>query len=1404
MKQQHDHFARSGALVTAILTLAWLAQGEGSPKESTPLQNPHNDPGCGVSSEQAVQQTSYEFRPSMPQVESASSILGLKEPSEETHDDRGAHTCGDKACSLQNGGWACTREPDELRRQDRRFYADLDARRAQAAAAGEPFEEPELAPLDDTFLLHSRPTATKTIYLDFDGNTTVGTSWNTSYNTPTITSPAYDPDGNGASFTNNELLRIQRIWSRVAEDFSSFDVNVTTEDPGEAALVNAGGGDTEWGIRVVTTVDNFASCGCGGFAYYNSFNWNYQSSGATDTPVFVFNGSEIGVSGAATHEVGHALNLSHDGTTASNPIQSDVTYYNGHGSGETGWGPIMGSGYYKNVTTWDKGEYIGANNDGSGANRGYGPDDIEVITTRNGFGFRQDDHGDTLSAASSVTYVGPNASDPTLVDIALLGVVEDRTDLDFIQFDTAAGTVNLTIDSYANEVWTSNGDGTYSNAVETTFFNGSSWQSNQGSNLDIEARLYDSAGTLIATSNPTGLSASFSNVNLAAGTYYISVDGTNFGNPTIDPPTGYTDYASIGQYYVTGTVLPSVPNDPPTAVNDSAGTSEDVAVVVSVLANDSDPNGDALTVSSFTQGSNGSVSDNGNGTLTYTPSLNFNGGDAFTYTISDGSGGTDSATVNVSVTALNDAPDAIDDSANTEVGTDVIISVLGNDSDVDSDALSISSFAQGTNGSVSDNGDGTLTYTPNAVFSGTDTFSYTITDGILSDTATVTIDVTLPPGRITVTPTSLTTTEGGPVQTFTIALDTVPTADVTIPISSSDTTEGSVDLSEVVFAAGTQGPITVNVTPVDDLLAGSLDGSQTYSIVTGTAISTDQSYSGLDAADVTVTNEDNDTPLAVTVTASGGTTVTGTASSDHTLTIANDGVSQILTEAEVPVTGGRKPKLGSALEYHWMFSGLSGATDFTVDAFRDANSENDNFAFEYSTDDGGSWNPLVTVNDSTDSTYTATGLSISGDVLVRVIDTDRSPAKGQNQPELDSVHVDFMAFQSIQEDLRPAVSISAIDASAAENPPDTGTFRITVDMTPTEDLVVAYAIAATSTATPGIDFQSLGGTATISADQTFVDVIVTPINDTDEEGTEVVTLALSAGALYRISSGGDSASVSITDDDLLAFVASADFPDAGTVTGDYTATHVDDGVTQDFLEKESSGKPANRYTFLAHTWRFEVSNTQSFTLDATTLATIDTFKFEYSTDNATFVDFEPAIVIDEFTAAPITVAAPGLDGSVYVRVTDTNQESGERQAESILVDFMQFSTAPPPPGPAGGTPGRAGMGSPDLAFAAFPTDPDGSTGDLALGSNSQGLSGTPILDIRMTGPEGVQFEFWSKSAVRYLLERSSDLLHWETIGDPIEGAGGTTVAVDPDSKASSPSRPSAFYRIRELSPLSQQ
>ena len=207
---------------------------------------------------------------------------------------------------------------------------------------------------------------------------------------------------------------------------------------------------------------------------------------------------------------------------------------------------------------------------------------------------------------------------------------------------------------------------------------------------------------------------------------------------TVTAPDGAMDTATV-----TVRVDPYHYQNTTDAVDDSAMTDQGMAVAIDVLGNDVDPQGDDFFISGFTDGANGSVSQNAAGQLVYTPEAGFFGTDTFEYTITDAKGATDTATVTVEVKeAPNEGPDAVDDENTTDYATAVSGNVLGNDTDPDGDDLMVIDHTQASNGSVVVNEDGTYTYTPEDGFSGEDSFTYTITDGVSGeDTATVTIQV---------------------------------------------------------------------------------------------------------------------------------------------------------------------------------------------------------------------------------------------------------------------------------------------------------------------------------------------------------------------------------------------------------------------------------------------------------------------------------------------------------------------------------------------------------------------------------------------------------------------------------------------------------------------------------------
>jgi subtilisin len=215
----------------------------------------------------------------------------------------------------------------------------------------------------------------------------------------------------------------------------------------------------------------------------------------------------------------------------------------------------------------------------------------------------------------------------------------------------------------------------------------------------------------------------------------------------IDPTDPrYAEYFGCGVVNAANALLVDPPptggNNPPVAVDDSATTDQGVAVTVNVLANDSDPDGDPLTVTAVSQPANGSVTFTATD-VTYTPAANFYGNDSFGYTISDGNGGSASATVAVTVNHVNQAPVAVGDSATTAQDTPVTVNVLANDSDPDGDTLSVLSVGAPSHGSAGTNGT-TVTYTPAAGYSGSDLFAYTIQD-TYGATASATVSVTVTP-----------------------------------------------------------------------------------------------------------------------------------------------------------------------------------------------------------------------------------------------------------------------------------------------------------------------------------------------------------------------------------------------------------------------------------------------------------------------------------------------------------------------------------------------------------------------------------------------------------------------------------------------------------------------------------
>ena len=562
------------------------------------------------------------------------------------------------------------------------------------------------APLSETFLLHSNPGAQHTIYLDFDGHVTSGTIWNSSFNGgEDFATPAYDFDGNLSSFSDQELQRIQYIWQRVAEDFLPFDVNVTTEDPGVQALTKSGSGDSQWGVRVAiggSSSDWFGSS-AGGVAYVGSFNWS------SDTPTFVFeaqlsNGNEKYTAEAISHEAGHTLGLRHDGR-----VSPSEEYYQGHGSGETGWAPLMGASYYKNLSQWSRGEYLSADNS---------EDDLAIIAGNNGFDYRADDHGDTNASASPLLVLGSSVNDA--------GIIETNSDIDVFTFSTEAGAIQLDLSP-----------------------------ADRGPNLDILAELYDASFSLVASANPTGLLGASLSATVSAGQYYLHVSGAGEGDPLAG---GYTDYGSLGQYSVSGTIVPVDYDTLSIApINGSQAEGDAGATEFTFAVNRSGNVDGTTTVEYVVQGSGSSAAD----------AADF-GGSLASGTLSFGPG---------------------------EVSKTITLQVSG-DVEIEND-------------------EGFTVALRNA--SGQTQVSNDTAAGLI-----INDDIPAAPGILVTPTSGLTTRESGTTATFEVRLDSRPSANVTIAVQSMDTTEGTVDKSVLTFTPDDwDSSQTVTVTGVDDTVRDS-------------------------------------------------------------------------------------------------------------------------------------------------------------------------------------------------------------------------------------------------------------------------------------------------------------------------------------------------------------------------------------------------------------------------------------------------------------------------------------------------------------------------------------------------------------------------------------------------------
>ena len=252
-------------------------------------------------------------------------------------------------------------------------------------------------------------------------------------------------------------------------------------------------------------------------------------------------------------------------------------------------------------------------------------------------------------------------------------------------------------------------------------------------------------------------------------------------------------------------------NDVPVAVDDNYSTNEDTALTVAtlgVLSNDSDAETatPSLVASLVTGPAHGTLSFNANGSFNYTPTANYNGPDSFTYKVNDGALDSNIATVNLTISAVNDAPVAVGNSYTTNEDTALNIAaagVLANDSDIDTPLAGLSAVLVSgpTNGVLTLNADGSFSYTPNSNYNGSDSFTYKVNDGALdSNIATVNLSITAVNDAPVAVNDSYSTNEDTTLN--------IPAAGVLANDSDVDTAAAS--LSAVLVSGPAHGTLTLN------------------------------------------------------------------------------------------------------------------------------------------------------------------------------------------------------------------------------------------------------------------------------------------------------------------------------------------------------------------------------------------------------------------------------------------------------------------------------------------------------------------------------------------------------------------------------------------------------------------